>query len=253
MTDGADTAEALHVVDGLPDVVWSSSTTRVVHGSDPGGFYCEHCFYAARVVAAEVGSSVFVVDGHALVGFLHVPKDEHAGSDAVVEDQLARHAATIDVVVAALLGFTSQINREYLDNHEPVRVLLTGYAEWGTVKNNPTGDLLRHDDNIAAIRAAMPDDVEVHIALLPVDDAAIDGGPLSIQHAINVVKPHAILSLGVHNTFVDHLAEHQASDRGLVEVEGGFHRDPEQPARTRLPSNPALARALLRSGTADVG
>lgn len=246
MNDRAtDNAEALHVVDGLPDVVWSSSTARIVHGKDPGGFYCEHCFYAARVAAADVDSRVVIVDGHALVGFLHVPKDEHTGHDVVVNDQAARHKDTIDVVVAALRGFANGVNREHLDNHEPVRLLLTGYAEWGDVKNNPTGDLLRHDDNVRAIRAALPHDVKVHIALLPVDDAAIDGGPLSIQHAIGVVKPHAILSLGVHNTFVDHLAEHQASDRCLVEVEGGFHRDPELLARTRLPSNPALARVLL--------
>ena len=179
-----------------------------------------------------------------------MPKDRFCENDVVVDDTAARHHSAIAIVVAALQGFVSAI-RATDERREPLRLLLTGYAEWGTVTNNPTADLLRHDDSVAAIRAAMPAEVQVATAVLPVDDAAIDGGPLSIQHAITVVRPHAILSLGVHNSFSDntsatYFAEHNASDRHLVEVEGGFHREPQLPARTRLPSNPALARALHR-------
>ena len=229
--------------------LWQSSTSsaRVVESDDPGGFYCEHCFYVAQRAAADV-DSVVVDRGAPLVGFLHVAKDDASASADVVGDQAARHTDTIAVIAAVLQEWLPLVeNQARLDNHEPMSVLLSGYGEWGTVKNNPTGDLVRHAENLDAIADAVVGGVFIRPLVLAVDDTAIDGGAASIQAAIIRHRPHVVISLGMHSTGADHFAEHHASDRGLVETTGGFRRDPERPARRRLPSNRALAHALLRA------
>lgn len=236
-TAAADTAPT----DGLPAVLWTSpdGALRVVHGDDPGGFFCEHCLYAIRRTAAET-SSIVVVDGEPLVGFLHVPKDAFTHTDAPIEQPLLRHRATIDVVATVLRGFAAQARVP-----GPLRVLLTGYGPWGTVKNNPTGDAVSQPDVVGAIAARVDTALDLHTACLAVDDTAIDNGPASVQAAMAKVQPHVVLSMGVHGGFDRYLAEHVASDRNLI-VDGAVLRHvADRPAVHRLPSSHVLARALV--------
>lgn len=227
--------------DGLPAVLWASpdGALQVVHGDDPGGFYCEHCLYAVRRTATET-SSIVVVDGEPLVGFLHVPKDALTALDAPTEQPLQRHRATIDVVATVLRGWALQVRVP-----GPLRVLLTGYGPWGTVKNNPTGDAVSHADVVTAIVQRAGVALDVHTHRLAVDDSAIDGGPNSVQAAMAQVQPHVVLSMGVHGGFDRFLAEHVASDRNLV-VDGAVLRHVnDRPATHRLPSSRVLARGLV--------
>src|SRR4051812_11251638 len=61
---------------GLPDVLLSSANATVVHGKDPGNFYCEHMFFVAQREANQPGSCVLTNScGEKLVGFLHIPMD----------------------------------------------------------------------------------------------------------------------------------------------------------------------------------
>lgn len=232
-------------VDGLPAVLWTSpdGALQVVHGEDPGGFFCEHCLYAVRRCAAET-DSIIVVDGEPLIGFLHVPKDAatdvNAPNPGLVGQPLVRHRATIDIVASVLRGWASlaRVNG-------PLRVLLTGYGNWGTVANNPTGDLVEQQNVLNAIAGRVGVEVDIHTAHLAVDDSAIDGGPTSVQAAIARVRPQVVLSMGVHGGVDRYLAEHVASDRNLV-VEGGvLRREADRPVGHRLPSNRALARGLV--------
>ncbi len=240
--DGTPTAAAdTDTTDGLPAVLWTSpdGALRVVHGDDPGGFFCEHCLYAIRRTAAET-DSIVVVDGEPLVGFLHVPKDRFTDSDAPVEQPLARHRATIDVVATALRGWAVQARVG-----GTLRVLLTGYGEWGTVKNNPTGDAVSQPDVVAAIAARVGVELDIHTARLAVDNTAIDGGSASVQAAIARVRPHVVLSMGVHGATDRYLAEHVASDRNLVVDGGVLQHVADRPAAHRLPSSRVLARGLV--------
>lgn len=227
--------------------IWQSAdhTIRVFVGEDPGGFYCEHAFWAARHAAIAAASTVVVVDGEPLVGFLHVPHDDACDVDAVVADRLARHAGTIAVVAAAIDGLRDLADGVHgFDNHEPVRVLLTGFRPWGSIKNNPSGELVANDDTLAAIRQRLHSDHDLSTQLLDVDDRAIDGGSASIQSAIARTRPHVVLSLGVHSTSDVHHAERLSSDKNLVKAGAGWQRVADRPATTHLPPNDHLVRVL---------
>src|SRR5438067_4611906 len=89
--------------EGLPDVMLKlGNGMTVAHGSDPGDFYCEHCFFTATEAANAPGASVLKdVDGEPLTSFLHNPSDDATSIDAPVADQAARHADRRDVIGAA--------------------------------------------------------------------------------------------------------------------------------------------------------
>jgi hypothetical protein len=221
------------------DVVVDAST-------DAGGFYCEHCFYVAHVVARP----------DTVVGFLHVPPQR---SDAT---QQRRHRHTRLVVAAALRGLLNELAGD-------VDVLLTGFEPWGEVTRNPSGDFVGHVGNLDAAMSVVGapgrgrlrrtnDDgwtardyrvdgrrVSLWPHVLPVDDGAIDGGHRSVQAGIAACRPHVVLSLGVHRRTDRHRVEHIASDRHLRRSASGFAHDVSAPAGHTLPANDALARAIV--------
>jgi hypothetical protein len=154
----------------------------------------------------------------------------------------------------------------------PVRLLLTGYGSWGIVVDNPTGDFVGRRETLdAALVNGFGDRVrllptvvgsapwelqaayEVRVApdrwqalvvcgwTLPTSDEALDPGhPQSLPSAImGAFQPHGVLSLGVARRRRRFYVEHTADDENLVD---GRHQP--APARTTLPPNFALARAI---------
>jgi hypothetical protein len=260
---------------GLPDVLLvTRGGVPVRHGEDPGDFYCSHACYTGQLTVRAAGSSVVTnADGEPLAGFLHVPRDPETTTWTRPIDPAKRHAATREVLGAALTSMIFDILKAV--DRGPIRVLVTGYLEWGEVVDNPTGDFVAHRDNLDAIVAAaladrLKDGVgrllardehaarwawtfvdgverELHVEArrLFVDDRAIDGGPLSLPHAIRTFEPHAVVSMGVHRG-TDHLVEHRADDGALRVDDGRFVHDDAAPERTRLADNFALARAIHR-------
>jgi pyrrolidone-carboxylate peptidase len=225
----------------LPEPLWRTRTGHTVEVSDDaGGFYCEHCFYAARLAAPD-----------AVVGFLHVPPD--AGGDT---SQAFRHRATREVLGLALRGLVGASSSSSL------RVLLTGYRPWGRVRRNPSGDFVAHAGNLDAVVAAaggvivgvqgglrLADVAGVRVSLarmvLPVDDRAIDGGPRSIQAAIVRHRPDVVVSLGVHRDVDRYRVERFATDRRLRRDGPLAHDEGVAEATHRLPPDERLARAIV--------
>ena len=220
------------------DVVVDAST-------DAGGFYCEHCFYVAHVVAHP----------DTIVGFLHVPP---ARNDRT---QLQRHRHTRLVVGAALRGLLNELAGD-------VDVLLTGFEPWGEVTRNPSGDFVGHVGNLDAAMTVVGASgrgrrrtngsgwsardyrvdgrrVSLWPHVLPVDDGAIDGGPRSVQAGIAACSPRVVLSLGVHRRTDRHRVEHIASDRHLRRSAAGFAHDVSAPTSHILPATDVLARAIV--------
>lgn len=264
---------------GLPAVLLQTGNARVVHGDDPGDFYCEHAFFTSQQ-AAELATSSVVrnAKGERLVGFLHVPRDAATDHPTPVTDQAGRHKGTRDVVGAALRGMVE--DAAGAAGKGPVRVLLTGYLQWGSVQNNPTGDFVSHQENLDAamangfgkalltpvgtrvggdadhdvVRYRVRDplsgrkrEVLIEVRRLPVSDDAIDGGPQSLQTAIAKFGPHAVINMGVHGG-ADFIAEHHADDGGIDVRNGRQVHDDMQGPRTNLPDNFALPRAIQRGG-----
>jgi pyrrolidone-carboxylate peptidase len=214
--------------------------------------------------------------GERLVGFLHVPRDAATDVAAPVTDQATRHAATREVIGAALRGYVDEAHRA---GTEPTRVLLTGYGTWGGVLNNPTGDFVSHRENIdAAMRQAFgrhlvtghgrrvggdanadtwsyrvrdpatgrQREVQVQARRLPVADEAINGSKQSLQTSIATFRPHGVISMGVHGGS-DFLAEHRADDGGLrVDANGKQVHDDEHLQTRQHADNYALPRAIER-------
>lgn len=128
---------------------------RVIHGDDPGGYYCEHVFYTAQQTAAH--SAVRCNGwGEALIGFLHVPgrRDGWLGADSPRHgqpvDPARRHAGTRRVVGRALAGFCTTLMADPPDLDSPLRILLTGFGPFAAVVDNPTGDFVSDDTNLDA-------------------------------------------------------------------------------------------------------
>lgn len=231
----------------LPSILMQTSGGAVVEVSDEaGGFYCEHCLYAARAAA----------DDNVVVGFLHVPPDAFPRQAS----QRRRHGDTREVVGAAVAGLL----RTTMTVHTPLRVLLTGFRPWDKVQRNPSGDFVAHAGNIDAVIAALGGRllgvvdgrrradidgrlVEVARVVLPVDDRAIDGGPLSVQAAIARQRPHVVLSMGVHREASRYRVERTATDRRLRRAAVGVlaHDEGVAVATLRLPRDERLARAIV--------
>ena len=227
--------------DDLPVPLWRTRSGVVVELSDDaGGFYCEHCFYAARRAAPA-----------AVVGFLHVPPF----GPVVSSTQAERHRATREVLAVALRGLLPSSSSTF-------RVLLTGYRPWGRVTRNPSGDFVGHAGNVDAavalaggvvvgvrggVRIADFGRVRVELTrtVLPVDDRAIDSGPASVQAAIARHRPDVVISLGVHRQADRYRVERIASDRRL-RTDGGLAHDEANVAASHcLPADERLARAIV--------
>lgn len=255
------------------------SGKRVAHGTDAGNFYCEHMFYATQKEAAKPGSSVAKnAEGESLTGFLHLPGDREATADAAEGYKRKDSGKDARAVVGSAL-------RGWIDTalpkagSGPVRMLLTGYGNWGSVVDNPTGAFVSSKRNLDAAmtkafgpaelltksgaeidKAAGPKmnyttwsykvkiaglvrEVQLRGQVFPVADEAIDKGPQSVQAAMGQFAPHGVLSMGVAVGREDFLAEHHADDGGL-DKSGKKHQDGAAP-RHEMPDNYALARGIL--------
>ena len=234
------------------------SARVVVEASEvAGGFYCEHAFFAAKDAAPA-----------ALVGFIHVPPV------AQPRDCLtARHGAIREVLTCALRDVVARTAAgEDHRGHEAraraaatrrsCRVLLTGYGPWGEVQHNPSGDFVSHQSNLRAVLTALQAktvrrrggvahgvvegvDVAIAVALLAVDDSAIDGGPRSLQQAIAVHRPDVVIGLGVHRQSGTISVECRATDVSLVPCAGGFVRDPRKSEPSTILRDDRLYRCVL--------
>ena len=264
----------------LPETLQTlPSGKRVAHGSDAGNFYCEHMFYATQREAAKPATSVVKnPQGESLTGFLHLPGDREATADA--SEGYRRGDSSKDaraVVGSALRGWIDTALPKA--GSGPVRMLLTGYANWGSVVDNPTGAFVssKHNLDAAMAKAFGPTallsksgtaidqasgpkmnyttwsykikiggvvrDIQLRGQVFPVADAAINSGPQSVQAAMAQFAPHGVLSMGVAVGREDFLAEHHADDGGL-DKSGKKHQDGAAPRRD-MPDNYALARGIL--------
>ncbi|MEW5854199.1 MAG: hypothetical protein AB2A00_35825 [Myxococcota bacterium] len=273
---------------GLPDVVLSTPNATVHHGTDPGDFYCEHMFFTTQQEASKRGSSVATnAHGEKLVGFLHIPRDEHTSVDGSAYTQAERHQGTREVVGAAIRGY--YLDASAKDRSGPVRLMLNGYATFMDVRNNPTGDFVSHRENIdAAMKQAFGKDlvtsegapytnkqlkqnpdaqvwqymvrdpqthkvrsVLVHTQRFDVADPTINGQKgKSVQSSMDAFKPHAVLSMGVASG--QYLAEFHA-DNGSLRLGEGRDRahDDAVSATVSMPDNYSLARAIHRGSQAN--
>jgi hypothetical protein len=265
---------------GLPAVLFDNGSGKVVHGTDPGDYYCEHAFFSLQLEATKTSTSLITnVHGEPLVGFLHVPAGPYSDSTDGNYAQEIRHRDTREIIGCAIRGFYSECAREA--NGKPVRIAITGYGPFSSIKDNATGDFVARGENIDAAMAHafgkglltprgkwLPrfaiDGVEtcalryrvrdpksgrdqivvIHTQRLPVDDRAIDGEtPMSIQQLIRRSKAQAVISMGVHSRDRYH-AEHHADDGALAIGRKGTTRDTSISRSNAFPSNYALARAI---------
>ena len=220
----------------MPDAKFQGPPLAV--SKDAGQFYCEHVYFAAQTEAALPTSSVCRnAAGEVLVGFLHVPPDRltTAGSTAMSRRQ-GRHW-TRELVVQAVSGWHADLECQ-LGEHS-LRVLLTGFGNWGVVIDNPSGAFVA---TRVREHKGLPRSVRWFSHVLPVSDAAVDGGLASIQLAIRACAPHVVLSLGVATQRAGYSVEVSATD-GRFDSHTGSHME-ALPPRTTLPDNWALAKVL---------
>jgi hypothetical protein len=241
-------------------------------------------FYSTQRAAEQPGSSVARnPQGEALAGFLHVPGDQEATGDmgnAYTRKESRRD--TRSVVGSALRGYIDAALPQA--GAGPVRILLTGYGNWGSVIDNPTGAFVASKRNVdaAMLQGFGPEslngtgklidkstaadavyqtwsyrvqvggierEVQLRGQVFPVADSAIDSGAGSVQAAMAEFSPHGVLSLGVAVGRDDFLAEHHADDGGL-DASGRHHDDGAAP-RQDMHDNYALPRAIAAGQSAD--
>jgi len=167
-----------------------SAPPLLVASTDAGGFYCEHAHFAHVDAARRRGLSVD------RVGFLHVPDDEPTWGrpgPRPFESTLAM----VDRMVKLLLP-------------DGGRLLLTGFAPWGLVVDNPSGAFVASPRALAALAesdAPIPRGralvakgrrIEIVSAVLPVTDEALDpSSKTAIPSLHDTFHPDAVLALGV--------------------------------------------------------
>jgi hypothetical protein len=250
----------------------------VEHGDDPGDYYCEHALFVQQRFAFEAGI-LKNAHGESLTGFLHVPHDEHTGKPADEPiDASQRYARHREVVGAAVFGFFHDAKKM---TQEDVRILITGYGPFMSITNNPAGGFVSDRSNIdAAVRHAFGDALVSAQGELLADRSGAQGDetmtlaytvkdgtgtrrlivtaeqldvadhelnpndPGSLIGAMRAVRPHAMLSLGVHGG-ISFKVEHHADDGGLAtHVDGVMsHAGSKSPSQAFL-DNYALARAI---------
>jgi hypothetical protein len=260
----------------------TGSKIRVGHGTDPGNFYCEHTFFGSQLEAAHPESSVLNNrSGEKLVGFLHIPSDPYTNSAATTGyTQESRHAGTRQVIGAAIRGYCDEITAQNAE--QPVRILLTGYDTFHSVRNNPTGDFVSHRENIdASMRDAFgpnlltPTGQEVFAAnntnpayryqvrdqatgeerelllftaRLPVDDSSINPqSPSSVQQLMRDSSAQAVISMGVAS-WPEYRAEHHADSGGLDRSGDNVYHRTAAAETVQLRDNYSLARAIFHGG-----
>jgi pyrrolidone-carboxylate peptidase len=167
-----------------------TASPLLVASTDAGGFYCEHAHFAHVDAARRRGLSV------ERVGFLHIPDDELSWGrpgPRPFESTLAM----VDRMVKLLLP-------------DGGRLLLTGFAPWGLVVDNPSGAFVASPRALAALAesdAPIPSGgalvakgrrIEIVSAVLPVTDAALDpGSTTAIPSLHDTFRPDAVLAIGV--------------------------------------------------------
>lgn len=271
---------------GLPDTLFQSPNATVIHGTDPGDFYCEHVFYASEAQAAAPGSAVQRnASGERLTGFLHLPDDQWTGGAGGAYTEADRHRGTREVVGAALRGYYDDLAPQV--RQDPLRIMLTGFGPFESIADNPTGDFVSHQENIdASMRAAFGANlltasgtpvpggsdggttlayrvrdpasgrtrtVQVHAEQLPVADTALDPrAARSIENAYASFRPEAVISMGVYPGSTVFRAEHHADDGGMQQSGRAYVHVPGAPERNAQPENYSLARAILRGTPSPV-
>ncbi|OGQ11515.1 MAG: hypothetical protein A2138_25750 [Deltaproteobacteria bacterium RBG_16_71_12] len=192
--------------------------------------------------------------GEPLIGFLHVPADpETTGDPAPARD---RHAALREVVASALRGW-----REHLPDEG--RVLLTGFSAFAGVVDNPTGAFtgdLREVARAVALAtgvearidagAVRGQGLEVVSAVLPVDDRALERARAgSLPELLARVRPHAVLSMGVHRVTDHFRVEVVPTSAGLIVDNGEERHTWEARPVQRRSDVRSLARAIVRGSS----
>jgi hypothetical protein len=284
----ADTALGARIEDNKPTpppqlLATLANGMTVIQGSDPGDFYCEHAFFTSTREARTAGTSILTNRlGEVMTGFLHNPSDDFTYDASKTPVQAERHADRREIVGAAIRGFYEEA-RTRLAPDAPFQMLLTGYAQWGGVVNNPTGDFVVHQENVdAAMQRAFGDalatrtgkvlqqsadgertrleyritdattgrarTIVVEAVRLPVSDEAINGGPQSLQARIRDFQPHAVMSMGVAGGSSAYQAEFHADDGGLDLTAGAIRHDDGKAPQINQPDNHSLGRAI-RLGT----
>ena len=167
-----------------------SASPLLVASTDAGGFYCEHAHFAHVDAARRHGLSVD------RVGFLHIPDDEPSWGRPGPRP-FETTLAMVDRMVKLLLP-------------DGGRLLLTGFAPWGLVVDNPSGAFAASPRALAALAesdAPIPSGralvakgrrIEIVSAVLPVTDEALDPSSMTAIPSLHATfRPDAVLALGV--------------------------------------------------------
>lgn len=220
---------------------------QVVAGSrDMGNFYCEHALFSSNEFANQPNSSIKRDgNGDAMVTFIHHPglQDQENSPD--------RQKGAQEVIGATMRGYVDAAKGQVPGN-EPIKVLVTGYGAFQGVNNNPTQDYVTHPQNLDASmsqgfgqqlvrnqdgtpkRESLPQvdgqpvyryqlqnqdgttrNVDVALALLPVSDEAINGGPQSVQRLEQDFRPNAVINNGVNPNGSAWQMETHSDDGGM--------------------------------------
>jgi pyrrolidone-carboxylate peptidase len=262
---------------GLPNTLQKlPSGKRVAHGTDPGNFYCEHMFFSIQNAGNEPGTSIIKNDfNEPLTGFLHLPGDQEATNTKNTSYTRLQSRKDTQAIFGSLL-------RSWIDiavNKVPgiIKILLTGYDNWSTVVNNPTGNFVSMKENIdtsmfqaygkrlinkngqlidsgknfktLSYTISTPSGkrvIQIRGQIFPVSDSTIDKGPFSVQEIIKQFKPVGVISMGVAVGSVDFLAEHHADNGGL---DDNLRHNGDFLPRVNLPTNYSLARGIVQGQT----
>jgi pyrrolidone-carboxylate peptidase len=222
-----------------------SASPLLVASTDAGGFYCEHAHFAHVDAARRSGLPVD------RVGFLHIPDDEPSWGrpgPRPFESTLAM----VDRMVRLLLP-------------EGGRLLLTGFAPWGLVVDNPSGAFVASPRALAALAesdAPIPSGgalvakgrrIEIVSAVLPVTDEALDPGSARAIPSLHATfRPDAVLALGVvangDTSERIYRVELCATNRNLQIRSGRWFHTADAPATVIQPTR-ALRAAVSLDGT----
>lgn len=252
--------------DGLSDegraegeVIAEIAGVPVRTSDNAGSYYCAHAWWTVSGWAGSAGATASVDhEGEPLVGFLHVPADPETTGDPGPERD--RHAALRAVVAAALRGWLDHLP-------DDARVLLTGFSAFAGVVDNPTGAFTGDLGEVArAVALATGSEALVDVAtgavrgrglevvsvVLPVDDGALARARAgSLPDLLARVRPHAVLSLGVHRVTDHFRVEVAPTSAGLVLGEGDERHSYEPRPVLRRGDVRSLARAIARGSSSD--
>lgn len=266
----------------LPEAKYmkTSGGIEVVSQREATDFYCEHALFVLNEEGNKAGTSIFKDStGKPLVGFIHLAGAlDRPGSPT-------RQAQTAEVVGAGLRGDVDSI-RATDPKTSPVKVLLTGYGPWGSVKDNCSGNFVSDPKNLdAAMKSGFGDalvgegktvqtpagaareytlkdektgepyTVQVLGKQLDVNDSAIDGGPSSLQTLLEQFKPQAAISMGTDPSSFSYDVVSRSDFGGLTREDGKLKHDATKmlggaESREQETSNDSLGRAIAAGDAA---